>query len=1019
MCSDHPFPCTISAICSSCRTLIVDAPATPAIERHEEQVTKLAAFASTPKSLPRQLRPPRISTHYRLSVGSAFSVPSSSSQEEQVSMYLPEGERERRNLETLNNAMAVITDGNFTSLPHYVDCKWEALSGASKEEFIIRADEVVSYVLNTIAPSQQEQLWEGVVKRRRSVEDKINNITIDVGLEAILLAYNECSNRLTKTQILSLISDRFSQSELQQLLPGISLRQVKNARKHALEQGRGEPKTRNEIFRCRLNMEKVRDFIEFFSRSTFLQDVAFGTKTLKLSSGERIPIPSVVRTMTASKIIYLYHEECREHDVEPLKERTCFRLLEVCSASKQKSLQGLDNTSTTGEEAFETIASLVENLGQHGAGATWTRDTLRSLSAGKNYLKSVYKSHLGPEEACADHCTVFALSDPFEERFSGECCHDHNQACPECKGIVDVLEAIEDTLRNGDLDLSEKQKERARWDLDHAVSSIDAWKAHLLRTFQQDQARQDTLNRLDDQTIMVINDWAMKLLPMRFRETQSQWFAKRGISWHFSAVVHKSNHPDCPVVSASEHTIHTYVVAIDSCKQDWFSVSCILEEVLVCVKESHQSVCRAILRSDNAGCYHCSALLSTINSTSRRSGIEVIRYDFSDPQSGKDLCDRKIAPCKQRLRHYVAENHNVESAKDIKKGLESPPGIAGTSIAECKIDQSAMSTGAANNKIPGITKYNNFSLTSKSMRVWQAYNVGEGVDIKGSWHEQDVSGLERIGEWTKKIPRVTQKKYQAKGKHDVTESVNTFSCLEPACIATFKTIEEADEHMDTGHHIMTPEKESIYDNVRRQWAAVTTSVKGAGQKIGRTDYVPVANLRLSKGWALKKTKAAVRISSGVKEFLTNLFNKGAKDLHQKAMPADVVEQIKETFPVSEWVEVQTVKGYFSRLASQQKGLPVSEEEGEDEALEKEDYMEQLVGVAEQEIGLKHPLVYDDFNFCDLSAGGRLAKVLEKQKLSQLQSFCEYFDVEISGRANRKASYYEPLIQLANSCDCRK
>ena len=138
-----------------------------------------------------------------------------------------------------------------------------------------------------------------------------------------------------------------------------------------------------------------------------------------------------------------------------------------------------------------------------------------------------------------------------------------------------------------------------------------------------------------------------------------------------------------------------------------------------------------ILRSDNAGCYHCSALLSTINSTSRTSGIEVIHYDFSDPQSGKDLCDRKIVPCKQRLRHYVAENHKVESAKDIKKGLESSPGIAGTSIVECKIDNSAMSAGTAN-KIPGIMKYNNFSLTSKGMRIWQAYNVGEGMDIEGS-----------------------------------------------------------------------------------------------------------------------------------------------------------------------------------------------------------------------------------------------------------------------------------------------
>ena len=105
-------------------------------------------------------------------------------------------------------------------------------------------------------------------------------------------------------------------------------------------------------------MEKVRDLIEIFSRSIFLQDIACGRKTLKLSSGERIPIPSVVRSMTASKTIYLNHEECREHGGKPLKGRTRFRLLEVCSASEQTSLQGLDNTSTTGEEAFKMIASI-------------------------------------------------------------------------------------------------------------------------------------------------------------------------------------------------------------------------------------------------------------------------------------------------------------------------------------------------------------------------------------------------------------------------------------------------------------------------------------------------------------------------------------------------------------------------------------------------------------------------------------------------------------------------------------
>ena len=70
-----------------------------------------------------------------------------------------------------------------------------------------------------------------------------------------------------------------------------------------------------------------------------------------------------------------------------------------------------------------------------------------------------------------------------------------------------------------------------------------------------------------------------------------------------------------------------------------------------------------------------------MHSTSKRSGIEVIRYDFSDPKARKDLCDRKIAPCKQHLRNYVAENNDIETTEDVKKALEPSPVIAGTRVA--------------------------------------------------------------------------------------------------------------------------------------------------------------------------------------------------------------------------------------------------------------------------------------------------------------------------------------------------
>ena len=92
-----------------------------------------------------------------------------------------------------------------------------------------------------------------------------------------MAAYNES----TRIQILTLICEKYSQTELQELIPDISRRQIQNARQHVREIGAGETKVPEKLFRCRLDMDKVKEFILFFSRSTFLQDVAFGTKNLE------------------------------------------------------------------------------------------------------------------------------------------------------------------------------------------------------------------------------------------------------------------------------------------------------------------------------------------------------------------------------------------------------------------------------------------------------------------------------------------------------------------------------------------------------------------------------------------------------------------------------------------------------------------------------------------------------------------------------------------------------------------
>jgi len=58
--------------------------------------------------------------------------------------------------------------------------------------------------------------------------------------------------------------------------------------------------------RIRLPMVKVDHFIDFVNRPYFYQDVAYGTRVIKLESGEKHAIPNIVRTVTRTTTINRY-----------------------------------------------------------------------------------------------------------------------------------------------------------------------------------------------------------------------------------------------------------------------------------------------------------------------------------------------------------------------------------------------------------------------------------------------------------------------------------------------------------------------------------------------------------------------------------------------------------------------------------------------------------------------------------------------------------------------------------------
>ena len=155
-----------------------------------------------------------------------------------------------------------------------------------------------------------------------------------------------------------------------------------------------------------------------------------------------------------------------------------------------------------------------------------------------------------------------------------------------------------------------------------------------MRAQNQDQSKQNVLLSLQENEVFVIVAWAMKLIQIKFREKQSEWFGKWGIIWHISSVITKQ---------ADTLKITSYAHLFNSCSQDWFSVLSILDNLLSVIKSSNPDITKAYFRSDEAGCYHNSCLISSLRDLGKRQGIEVLRYDHSEPQYGKDVCDNAVS----------------------------------------------------------------------------------------------------------------------------------------------------------------------------------------------------------------------------------------------------------------------------------------------------------------------------------------------------------------------------------------
>ena len=227
----------------------------------------------------------------------------------------------------------------------------------------------------------------------------------------------------------------------------------------------------------------------------------------------------------------------------------------------------------------------------------------------------------------------------------------------------------------------------------------------MLGSTNQDDCRLDIIKELDETSVLLVLDWAMKYLQRKFRESQTGWYGKRGIPWHIAVAMRRG--------TGGEMEMMSFVYLFESCNQDSCAVLVILNDFFGQLKGVMPHLKSVYLRQDNAGCYHCALTLITARQVAELNDLCLSRMDFSDPQGGKGSCDRKAATIKSHMAVYLNSGHDIDTACQMQKATE----LKGVSRVKVKLCSPPSSTIRKSVKWEGLNFISNIQYSREGLRV--------------------------------------------------------------------------------------------------------------------------------------------------------------------------------------------------------------------------------------------------------------------------------------------------------------
>ncbi|PKY53609.1 hypothetical protein RhiirA4_471939 [Rhizophagus irregularis] len=399
-----------------------------------------------------------------------------------------------------------------------------------------------------------------------------------------------------KRRILSIISNEFTYGELKQNL-NVGSHTIVESRKHARINGYGSPLLVKPIIcRRRFTPEMLEQIDRFLNDKEFVNMSSYKTDA---KSGK--PIKYLQDTKKA------LWERFAEEYPNGMRHTSFMTCLEGGQYVYRENLGGL--CSTCNDCGYMVFGDIGVIISAHVMDEPLKKRLLTKSQELRRYIHREYSKELevtaagiAVHNSCISHCIRHAF---------GDCNLNHPVTCSKCESIFSFFEELKAAIKE-----------------------------------------------LDEEGAVMIVDYKMRILPQSARETKTEFFGKRGWSFHSVLVYTKNMEQNQLDVQVFDHWSN------DTRQDAWFTASS-LHTVIETLNPKSKWV---TIMSDNGMHYHCTELMLIIAHWKEWYNIIPRKWIFLEAGEAKTSIDS----------HHAQLGYDVISGDDIELAVK---GIAGVRVS--------------------------------------------------------------------------------------------------------------------------------------------------------------------------------------------------------------------------------------------------------------------------------------------------------------------------------------------------